>query len=480
MNDLIHELSSDDPERVEVASRALDESMQHQGRLLPQAVDAVPLLVGAAARARCERAFLVTWIGMLADPQHSYGDDLPAVQAALRSHAAPLVALVDDGDEQVRAAALYLAVQADAVPVARLAAMWADARDPELRVALLFTLALAPEIVRGALGDERGDVRLAAALALQRAGLALPDDLGADIVDEDIALPYQWRAQAEPVVELLLNAPPALQERLLRESPELWAMEELFRRDRGARFRLVPLLGPLLADPKTREDALEVLRTSGQAAGRYRAELADLAPDHPAAAETLARLDGRPGNGAPAVVPQEPVGELRAIATDPRRHPRERLDAARALWSATGETEIPVAVAGEWLENRALAPDAMDLARLADARQLTGAIEGWLGFDGLPGVAAARALAAFGTPAERLLPGLLRCVAGGSDRPAFEAVELIAELDDASVAPVLLELAGRERALVTAGRDGDIAWHDDELRERLRAAAAHIDRRRGV
>ncbi|WP_433202868.1 hypothetical protein ACQP00_33115 [Dactylosporangium sp. CS-047395] len=480
MMELIRELSAGDPARVEAAWREIDENIQHQGRLFPEAVDAVPLLVEAAARAVVDRALLVVWVGMLADPMHSYGDALPAVQAALKAVAVPLVALVDDGDEQVCAAALYLMMQVGAVPGERVAAMWGGARDPELRVALLFTLALAPEVMRAALGDEEPAVRLAAALALQRSGSALPDDVPADIVDERIALPYQWRAQAEPVVELLLNAPPALQERLLRERPELWAMEELFRRDRGARFRLVPLLGPLLADPATRDEALEVLGKSGQAAGLVRAELAALAPDFPAAARTLTRLDGVPESSTPAVVARVAVGELRTVATDRDRHRRERLDAARALWAATGETEIPAAVASECLDNRTLAPDALDLARLADARRLRGAIGAWLGDDGLPGVAAARAALAFGTPAERLLPGLLRCVAGGSHRPAFAAVELLAELGDASVTPRLLELAGRDRALVTAGRDGDIAWHDDELRDRLRAAAADIDRRRRV
>jgi len=295
---LIRDLCSDDSERVSAAQSELAGSIHHQGTVYPATVAAVPFLIDAALRARHERAYQVISIGMLADPHHSYGDDFPAVQAAVREHAGPLAALLHDDDDEVRAAVVYLAAQTGAVHSGELAELWESAEETQLRVALLFAFAVSDPMgssatLRDALDDDEPEVRLAAALALQRAGLPWPDgavEALVDVFEQEADLPYEWHAEAEPTTELVLNASDAVRDDLLgrllqaevpaRETA-LWVLGELFRARRGARKRFVPLLGPLLADTQTCKAAVDLLSNAGRAAGRYRDELAAIAAGYP-------------------------------------------------------------------------------------------------------------------------------------------------------------------------------------------------------
>ncbi|HEX6681235.1 MAG TPA: hypothetical protein VF062_00455 [Candidatus Limnocylindrales bacterium] len=692
--DLIAGLVSDDREQVSDALSELAGSIHHQGSVYPATVAAVPFLVDAALRARHERAHQVLAIAMLADPHHCAGKDFPAVRTAVREHAPRLAPLLHDGDDEVRAAVVYLAAQTGMVPAAELARLSESAQEePQLRVALLFALAVSDpvgsaETLRGALlHDGEPRVRLAAALALQRADLSWPDgavDALVEVFEEETDLPYEWHALAEPTTELLLKASETVCDnlvwRLLRartsaRTTTLWALGELFRFSRGARERFVPLLGPLLADEQTRMATVELLRKSGRAAGRYRDELAAIAAgypevatsqgftvelyalqalmrlgdprwvaaackgaraggrhhlhgyvaacgpqtlaairerlaalptdgvtgadraelftlravlvrDHRAAAELAPRLrelvpaygtevaltlaaldddsavvadslraaataadataaagddvavavnlwritseagpvvaaverllrlarrateadppgadppggggggDGGRGDGGggggwgglrrvetglrearPAGAQLgDLAGDLRAV-TNGQAHLRVRLNAAHLLWSATGDSSDTVNVVRQSLDNEFLVPDALQLARFMDARDLAGDVRALLDDDSGVGVAAARTLWTFGTPPGDLMPCLLRCVKSGWPGGAREAVDLIAEMRYAAAAPMLRELADRDEALVTGGAEPDIVWNDEYLRDRLNDAAVTV------
>ncbi len=165
--------------------------------------------------------------------------------------------------------------------------------------------------------------------------------------------------------------------------------------------------------------------------------------------------------------------DLRDVATAGRHPLGLRLTAARLLWTATGETDVPTTVLGQSLANRFLVPDALELARLMDARSLKGDILALLNDDdGRAGAAAARTLWAFGMSPDELMPYLHRCIENGSLHPAMEAVDLIVEMGHNAAVPILQELADRDAALVTAGAEFDIVWNDEQLCDRLLAAVA--------
>jgi len=309
---LIRDLYSDDSERVIAAQSELAGSIHHQGTVYPATIAAVPFLIDAARNARHERASQVISIAMLADPHHSYGEDFSAVQAAVRDHAGALAALLDDDDSQVQSAAVYLAAQTGAVPARqrhvvplasfeKLTELWDSAEEPDLRIALLFALAASDPsgssaIMHETLYDDEPEVRLAAALALQRAGLPWPvgvEDALVEVVQQEADLPYEWQAQAEPTTEMILNAPAAVRDGLLdrllqadvsTRTTGLWVLGTLFRASRSSRERFVSRLGPLLTDPGTRKAAVDLLSKAGRAAALYRDELAAIAAGYPSVA----------------------------------------------------------------------------------------------------------------------------------------------------------------------------------------------------
>src|SRR5215468_7809676 len=137
----IRQLYSGDRDDVRAAASALAQSIHHQGTVYPATVAAVPFLVDAALNARVNLADQIVSIAMLADPHHAYGIDLPATQAAVRTHAGRLGSLLHNEDPEIQAAVVYLAVTTGTVSLDDLAVLWDEAEDPVLRVALLFAMA---------------------------------------------------------------------------------------------------------------------------------------------------------------------------------------------------------------------------------------------------------------------------------------------------------------------------------------------------
>ncbi|MFD0591433.1 HEAT repeat domain-containing protein [Catellatospora coxensis] len=280
---LLGDLCSADDAKVAAAHSALWASINHQGTVYPATVAAVPALIDAALHAVHRRADLVTWIGALADPA-SHGRDLPAVQTAVREHAAALAPLLDDEEQEVRAAVVYLAAQTKAVPAADLLALWESEDETDVRVALLFALAGcdaegSAETLIEAFRDDEPEVRLAAALAMRRAGLLWPDGAAAALVEvyeAEADLDDDWHGEHEPTTELVVDAPEPVREELLTRllnaasaevrGTALWITSVLFRERRSARERFMPLPKALLDDPRTRSAAADVIRQAGRRA----------------------------------------------------------------------------------------------------------------------------------------------------------------------------------------------------------------------
>ncbi|MEV0732284.1 HEAT repeat domain-containing protein [Polymorphospora sp. NPDC050346] len=129
-----------------------------------------------------------TWmLGMLADPRHAYGEEFPAVQAAVAAQVDLLLPLLNDADQRVREAAAYAAARAGAAagPLWR---RWKVESDPAVSASLALALghvdgpAASPVLADAAVNGPPA-VRVAATVALLRAGLAWPNGTVTAVVD---------------------------------------------------------------------------------------------------------------------------------------------------------------------------------------------------------------------------------------------------------------------------------------------------------
>ncbi|MEV4481863.1 hypothetical protein [Micromonospora coxensis] len=287
----------------EVASQAISDlhgSIFHQGTVYPATVTAVPFLAELAAGAANRRDEFAWMLGMLADDRHAHGDAFSRVRAAVTAQLELLVALLDDADPQVREAAAYATAKAG-VTAEPLWRRWAVEDDPAVRASLALALGeVTPAAAESVLADatEHGDsqVRVAAAVALLRAGLDWPAGTIPALVaaiDDGAAVTWSW-ARGADWSEEIVTEPPApvavvVVEHMLRSgNPKtresgLWALSTRCDARRSAPPVFVPLVAPLLDDPNpdVRARVMDVLRQAGAAAGQFADVVADVAGRFP-------------------------------------------------------------------------------------------------------------------------------------------------------------------------------------------------------
>ncbi|MEV0607888.1 hypothetical protein AB0I61_16150 [Polymorphospora rubra] len=304
---LLRQAASPDSDTAQEAVSELHGSIFHQGTVYPATVAAVPFLAELATTAPHRRADLVWMLGMLADPHHAYGDEVLDVRAAVAAQLPVLHTLLADGDQNVREAAAYAAAQAgtDAEPLRK---RWRTETAEPVRASLALALGL---IDPAATGPELTDlvlhaappVRVAAAVALLRAGLPWPDGAVTAVVaaiDDGAIVEYCWAHGGEWSAELVVatSAPVALDllDQLLKgREPKtrklgLYAAAERYDVSRSAPRQIVPLVAAAVhdPDPDVRERAVSALSRAGAAAGRYADLLAGLAAGFPEVAGSRA------------------------------------------------------------------------------------------------------------------------------------------------------------------------------------------------
>lgn len=331
--DMLRGLASGEPEQVEQAWDEVVSSLFHQGTVYPATVPAVRFLVALARAGSSRRAAIVALVGMIADPAHADGDSTDQVRAAVRAEADQLRPLLADPDPTVRGHAAYALAQCgDAVPVAVLRDRLDVEDSPGVRASLLLALGLrdpagSAELLGHAVTQGPPPVRLAAALAMLRSGLAWPSGGTTSVAeafraDGDEHPGYGGQAEVfspwlshgslldEVVRDAAAEVAADLSGRLLAapgpavRSAAIWALGERVEKRRSAPERFVPLLAPTLDDPasEVREAAVWALRRAGRTAAVFADQLARLAERFPAVAgdhgtaerhalETLALLD---------------------------------------------------------------------------------------------------------------------------------------------------------------------------------------------
>jgi hypothetical protein len=300
MPELLRRLASDDADTVAEAHHELNSCLLHQHTVYQATAVAVPFLAELARTARHRRHDLVWLLGMLGDNRHAYAGAVDAVVAAVSAQDDLLATLLDDDDARVREAAAYAAAGASAEVVWR---RWSAESDPKARASLALALGLVnADAVQPTLADAvrhgAPPVRLAAAVALLRAGYAWPDGTVAtlvDAIDDGAEIPYAWAGGWDWYSELLEEAEPPVMVRLLdlmlrlgnaktRETG-VFALEARCLEERSAPALLVPLLAPVVADAETdaeaREAALWGLRTAGIAAAPFADAIAAIAARYP-------------------------------------------------------------------------------------------------------------------------------------------------------------------------------------------------------
>ncbi|MGR6317357.1 HEAT repeat domain-containing protein [Micromonospora soli] len=343
--DLLRALASDDDDEVGEAFDEIIGSIFHQGDVYPATVPAVPFLVELASTAQHRRGWFLATVGMLADPHHAWGEEAEEVCEAVRAQADRFPPLLDDPDPEIRAAAAYTVAQCgDRLPVTLLRDRWATEDDPTVRAALALALGLrdtggAAGLLAAALHEEEHPVRVAAAVAIKRAGLPWPAGAAealAAAFDQAVELDYAWQRQGGALDELVSEADERfvreLLGRLLTAAPQAcmaaaYAIGDRCRQLRSAPALLLPLLGQALHDPdeSVRAEAVRALRTAGPAAAAHADELARVAAGWPAVVE------------ATGFTPQQRAVETLAMLADPRW-----VDVICAVWAGGHEVRLPV------------------------------------------------------------------------------------------------------------------------------------------
>lgn len=285
---MLRRAGSADDETASAALSELHGSIFHQGTVYPATVAAVPFLAELAAVAVNRRDEFVWMLGMLTDDRHADGVAFAQVRAEVVAQMAPLGSLLDDADPRVREAAAYAAAQTG-VAAEPLWERWAVEEDPQARATLALALGQVDSTTaETVLGDAalHGEppVRVAAAVALLRAGLAWPAGTIPALVtaiDQGGAVAWAWARGAEWSEEIVV-APCAevaveVVQRMLRSGTPrtrksgLWALSARCDARRSAPAVFVPLVAPLLDDPDPGvfRSVMDVLRQAGAAAGQF-------------------------------------------------------------------------------------------------------------------------------------------------------------------------------------------------------------------
>lgn len=404
--DILRAIASPDPETADEGRYEFASVLWHQGTVYPVTVVAVPFLVELATSAGVhQRHHLLQLLGALCDPEHSNGDDQPAVHAAIAAHSDALLPQLADADPQVRECAAYAVAHCGPHTRDALEQRWPVEDDPRVRASLLLGLALhdparSADRLRSAALGEPFPVPAAAALALARAGLPFPPETIAPIAaafagDGEWCGP--WADDTGALSEVLERADgataSALAAALMEDGPGAGgmasgsaariraadAMIERFRSRRSAPVELMPRLRELLNDT----DA-DVVAAAVQATAQAGAPAA-------AVADELARIAAGDGNDhrGPANTALNTLVRL----GDPRW--REPMLAA---WAAGRD---PAAVG--LLADRAPAfdPDVLVAVRRRLAAQIAD------GLTGNPVIALVSLLLAWGAAAADAVPELL-------------------------------------------------------------------------
>ncbi|MFF0255968.1 hypothetical protein ACFYPW_26115 [Micromonospora zamorensis] len=297
--DLLRLASSPDGDAAKRAFSELYGSIFHQGSVYPATVAAVPFLAELARAAPHGRANLVWMLGQLADRQHAYGDDFPYVHSAVVAQLPVLLALLEDGDPEVREASAYAVAQAGAAAEP----LWQRWRAEDIeRVQASLALALGkitadagPVLTERVLNATPG-LRVAAAVALLRAGVPWPTGTAAAVVaaiDDGAVIPYCWARGSDWFDELLVSPEAAVAVDLLHQmlgarKPKtrevgLWAASRRCDASRSAPSQIVALVANAVRDPDpgVRDAAVDTLGRVGAAADEYADLLAGTASKFP-------------------------------------------------------------------------------------------------------------------------------------------------------------------------------------------------------
>jgi hypothetical protein len=300
---VIRAVASADEGEADAAIDELFGAVFHQGTVYSATVAAVPFIVQLAVTAGVHhRSTLVALLGAMADPAEAYGAEVGTVRAAVTAQVPRLLPLLADPDPRVRETAAYTLAQCPdtAGPVvAELRRRWPVEDVPLVRASLLAALGrLDPTgcagLLSAALGDPHPAVRAAAACAIVSAGLPWPGH-GTDVIisaygERDPLDGWVW-AEGGSLDELLerfddVGDVPATVLGVLVGAPSaqvradaVSAISHLNLLRRSAPARLVPLLGPLLADDDevVRLVAAGAVRGAGSAGVLVADELAALA-----------------------------------------------------------------------------------------------------------------------------------------------------------------------------------------------------------
>ena len=452
---ILRAAGSGDEQKAQDAVEQLFSSVHHQGSIYPASAAVVPFVTELVlAPGTHHRTLLLALVGGMADPrQADGGPELAAVRAALDLQAPRLLPLLEDPDPEVRGAAAYAVGQSPGTAgpaLARLRQRWAVEREPMARASLLLAAArLDPagsqDWLLRALEEPAAPVQAAAALAIVWAGLPWPERATAAVVEafadgDPLEEAHGLWDLTDTLCELLesfddvAGVPAAVLEALARapsseaRATAAHAVGWLNQLRRSAPPRLVPLLGPLLADDSetVQRAAATTVRAAGAAARLVADELAALAARDPfpegtdrrdAAAEALCALIaiGDPRWRAPLLAawrnrwPTYDAAEALAdagVAADPEllAAVRQRLrSVAGHSRAASNERAELIWLLGCW--GPAAAPAVPELLAALE--------DGW--------GTAARALAAIGPGAVPALPAL-RAAASRGDEAAGSAV----------------------------------------------------------
>jgi hypothetical protein len=286
---LLRQAALPDDEAAKEAVSELYGSIFHQGTVYPATVAAVPFLAELALAAPHCRAELVWMLGQLADPEHAHGDEFPDVRAAVVAQLPVLLALLADGDHEVREAAAYAAAHAGTA-AEQLWERWRAETSEPVQASLALALGLvAPAAAEPVLADlvlhAAALVRVAAVVALLRAGLPWPEGAIAAVVaaiDDGAAVTYCWAHGGDWSDELMVapSAPVALDllsQLLQAREPKtrelgLWAASQRCDASRSAPPQIVPLVATALHDPDSgvRDRAVDTLSRAGGRPGDTR------------------------------------------------------------------------------------------------------------------------------------------------------------------------------------------------------------------
>jgi hypothetical protein len=452
--DLLRQLASEDAGEAWDALGELAERILMYGEVYPATIAAIPFLAEIARSAPHHRHEALWMLGTMVDPGHVESSP-PEAQAALAGQTQVFVELLDDGDARVREAAAYAAAQAGVAPAA-LWSRWQVEDDPAARASLALALGLldpvdAEPVLIDVVVHGPPAVRVAAAMALRRAGRDCPDGTGAAVasaIDEGATIPYGWAYNSNWFHELLM-VPAAVATDLFSHTmrsrkPEtvetaLLAMRQRCEEQRSAPAIFVPLLAPLLRSKSGRWDVMYALRSMGVAAAQFADVIAGWAARFPKVA------------GEPRI-----TTEYMAVQTLMRLGDPRWIDPFRAGVSAvSGHIPEP---SGARFNPASLAAVRSRLAREPASVNVLGSVLASWGVDAAPAVP--ELLAAIPRAGRAAAWALMKI--GHDDAVALPHLREIVAHGDAEAAAAIRRLTGDAQPLLdlllAALTEGEASW----------------------